>query len=129
MSSVSIDYDKLGDISSNASTAASKINGYINNLTRKVTNKYSGLSGGSSRWTQDSEYYVSQKITKLTEKSEKYSTFSTAVSTFVTNAKAADLEVSKSIKSGKDEFIDKHDYIDTNCLRRLVSLSTESLTA
>lgn len=114
MSSVKIDYNKLSTISKNASNAASKMQDYIDDLTKKVSNKYSGITGGASTKTNNSEYYVNQKISQLKKKKGYYSTFSKAVSTFSDKAQDIDRDVAKTIKASKDQFIDKHDYIDVN---------------
>ena len=114
MSIVTINYEKLSTISKNAKSASSKMQDYIDDLTKKVTNKYSGITGGASTKTNNSEYYVNQKIKQLKKNKAYYSTFSTAVSTFSSNAQEIDSNVAKTIKASKDKFIDKHDYIDVN---------------
>lgn len=114
MSVVTINYEKLSTISKNAKSASSKMQDYIDDLTKKVTNKYSGITGGASTKTNNSEYYVNQKIKQLKKNKAYYSTFSTAVSTFSSNAQEIDSNVAKTIKASKDKFIDKHDYVDVN---------------
>lgn len=114
MSVVKIDYGKLSTISKSASSAASKMQDYIDDLTKKVTKKYSDLPGGSSTKTSNSEYYVNQKISQLKKKKEYYSTFSSAISTFSTNAQDIDTAVAKTIKSSTYDFVEKHDYVDVN---------------
>lgn len=114
MSIVKIDYDKLSTISKSASSAASRMQDYIDDLTKKVSNKYSGITGGASSKTSNSEYYVNQKISQLKKNKSYYTTFSSAVSTFSTNAKDIDKDVARTIKASKDKFIEKHDYIDVN---------------
>lgn len=114
MSSVTVDYDKLNAISKNASNAASRMNDYINDLSKKVTSKYGGITGGASYKTQNSEYYVNQKIAQLRTKKDQYSSFSSAVSTFATKAQETDRDVAKKIKASKNQFVDKHDYIKSD---------------
>ena len=114
MSSVTIDYDKLNTISKNATSAASRMNDYINDLSKKVISKYSSISGGSSSKTQNSEYYVNQKISQLRTKKEQYKTFASAVSSLSTKAQEIDKDVARKIKASKDQFINKHDYISTD---------------
>lgn len=114
MSVVTINYEKLSTISKNAKSASSKMQDYIDDLTKKVTNKYSGITGGASTKTSNSEYYVNQKIKQLKKNKTYYSTFATAVSTFSSNAQEIDSNVAKTIKASKDKFIDKHDYVDVN---------------
>lgn len=114
MSSVTIDYDKLSIISKNATSAASRMNDYINDLTKKVTGKYSGITGGATSKTQSSEYYVNQKISQLRTKKDQYTSFATAVDSLSTKAQDIDRDVAKKIKASKDQFVDKHDYISTN---------------
>lgn len=114
MSSVTIDYDKLSTISKNATSAASRMNDYINDLTKKVTGKYSGITGGATSKTQSSEYYVNQKISQLRTKKDQYTSFSTAVNSLSTKAQEIDRDVAKKIKASKDQFVDKHDYISTD---------------
>lgn len=114
MSSVTVDYDKLNAISKNASNAASRMNDYINDLSKKVTSKYGGITGGASYKTQNSEYYVNQKIAQLRTKKDQYSSFSSAVSTFTTKAQEIDRDVAKKIKASKNQFVDKHDYIKSD---------------
>ena len=114
MSSVTIDYDKLSTISKNATSAASRMNDYINDLTKKVTGKYSGITGGSTSKTQSSEYYVNQKISQLRTKKHQYTSFATAVNSLSTKAQDIDKDVAKKIKASKDQFVDKHDYISTD---------------
>lgn len=114
MSVVTIDYDKLSKISKSASNAASEMNDYIDALTKKVTKKYSDITGGASSKTSSSEYYVNHKISKLKEKKEYYSNFSEAVTKFSKNAKEADKQVAKQIKSSTYDFVETHDYIEVN---------------
>lgn len=114
MSSVTIDYDKLNSISKNANNAASRMNDYINDLTNKVTSKYSSITGGSSSKTQNSAYYVNQKISQLRAKKENYKSFANAVSKFSSEAQEIDKDVARKIKASKDQFIKKHDYIKTD---------------
>lgn len=121
MSSVTIDYDRLNDISRYASNAASRMDDYINDLSGKVMGKYSGITGGATSKTQDSAYYVSQKISQLKNKKTQYSSFATAVSTFSSNAQEIDRDVARKIRAAKDEFVDKHDYVDVNWWTELES--------
>lgn len=114
MSSVTIDYDKLNTISKNASNAASRMDNYINDLTKKVTSKYSSLNGGSTSKTQNSEYYVNQKISQLKKKKNQYTAFSNAVSSLSDKAQEIDKDVASKIKASKDQFVNKHDYISTD---------------
>lgn len=114
MSSVTIDYDKLSTISQNATSAASRMNDYINDLTKKVTSKYGDITGGATSKTQNSEYYVNQKISQLKTKKEQYKAFATAVSSLSTKAQEIDEDVAKKIRASKDQFINKHDYISTD---------------
>ena len=114
MSTVVIDYDQLSSIAKNADKAANRMNEYINDLNKKVSNKYSSLEGGHSSRTSNSQYYVSQKIKKLNSKKAAYTSFATDVRTLSKRSHEIDKEVAKTINSSKDEFIDKHDYIETN---------------
>lgn len=114
MSSVTIDYDKLSTISRNANSAASRMNDYINDLTKKVTGKYGEIAGGSTSKTQNSEYYVNQKISQLRAKKDQYTSFATAVNSLSAKAQDIDKDVAKKIKASKDQFVDKHDYISTD---------------
>ena len=114
MSSITIDYDKLSIISKNASSASSRMNDYINDLTKRVVGKYGDITGGATSKTQSSEYYVNQKIAKLRTKKDQYSLFSTAVSALSTKAQEIDKDVATKIRASKDEFINKHDYISTD---------------
>ena len=114
MSTVVIDYDQLSSIAKNADKAANRMNEYINDLNKKVSNKYSSLEGGHSSRTSNSQYYVSQKIKKLNSKKAAYTSFATDVRTLSKRSNEIDKEVAKTINSSKDEFIDKHDYIETN---------------
>ena len=75
MSTVVIDYDQLSSIAKNADKAANRMNEYINDLNKKVSNKYSSLEGGHSSRTSNSQYYVSQKIKKLNSKKAAYTSF------------------------------------------------------
>ena len=113
MSSVTIDYDKLSTISRNANSAASRMNDYINDLTKKVTGKYGEIAGGSTSKTQNSEYYVNQKISQLRAKKDQYTSFATAVNSLSAKAQDIDKDVAKKIRASKDQFVDKHDYIST----------------
>lgn len=110
MSSVTIDYEKLSTIAQNADNAVSR----MNDLTQNVISKYGGITGGATTKTQNSEYYVNQKISKLKEKKEQYASFSTAVSSLCSNAQDIDRDVAKTITASTDQFIDKHDYISTD---------------
>ena len=114
MSSVTIDYDKLSTISRNANSAASRMNDYINDLTKKVTGKYGEIAGGSTSKTQNSEYYVNQKISQLRAKKDQYTSFATAVNSLSAKAQDIDKDVAKKIRASKDQFVDKHDYISTD---------------
>lgn len=114
MSIVVIDYDQLSSIAKNADKAANRMNDYINDLTKKISNKYSSLEGGQSSKTSNSQYYVNQKIKKLNEKKAAYTAFAADLRKLSTKAQEIDKQVAKSINASKDEFVDKHDYIETN---------------
>lgn len=114
MSIVVIDYDQLSSIAKNADKSAGKMSDYANDLTKKVVNKYSSLVGGQSSKTSNSQYYVNQKIKKLNEKKAAYTAFAADARKLSTKAQEIDKQVAKSINASKDEFVDKHDYIETN---------------
>lgn len=114
MSTVVIDYDQLNSIAKNADKSAGKMNDYVNELTKKVSNKYSSLVGGQSSKTSNSQYYIKQKIKKLNAKKAAYTAFASDVRKLSSKAQEIDKQVAKSINASKDEFIDKHDYIETN---------------
>lgn len=114
MSLVTIDYGKLSSISSNSKKAANKMQDYIDDLTKKVSPKYSKITNGASTKTSNSEYYVNEKIKALKAKKKKYTTFATTISTFSQDASDIDKDVAKTIKASKEEFVDKHDYVDVN---------------
>lgn len=114
MGTVVIDYDQLSSIAKNADKAANKMNDYISDLTKKVSNKYSSLEGGQSSKTSNSQYYISQKLKSLKSKKAAYTSFATDVRNLSKRSSEIDKEVAKTINASKDEFIDKHDYIDTN---------------
>lgn len=113
MSSITIDYENLRYISENASTAASRMEEYIDELSKRVCSKYSGISGGANAKTQNSEYYVNQKISQLRKKKEDYSNFSQTIARFSDKAQQIDRDVAQHIKASKDQFIQKHAYIKT----------------
>ena len=114
MSTVVIDYDQLNSIAKNADKAANRMNDYINDLTKKVSNKYSSLEGGQSSKTSNSQYYISQKLKSLRIKKSAYTSYATDIKKLSKRAKEIDKEVAKTINASKDDFIDKHDYIETN---------------
>lgn len=114
MSTVVIDYDQLNSIAKNADKAANRMNDYINDLTKKVSNKYSSLEGGQSSKTLNSQYYISQKLKSLRTKKSAYTSYATDIKNLSKRAKEIDKEVAKTINASKDDFIDKHDYIETN---------------
>jgi hypothetical protein len=114
MSTVKIDYDKLKTIANNAGSAADRMNDFINELTRKVVNKYDDVEGGLTNNLTNSQYYVNQKIDALKKKKKKYEGFQKAVETFSDNAKDIDDGVARKIKASKDDFINHHEYIDTS---------------
>lgn len=114
MSTVVIDYDQLNSIAKNADKAANRMNDYINDLTKKVSNKYFSLEGGQSSKTSNSQYYISQKLKSLRTKKSAYTSYATDIKNLSKRAKEIDKEVAKTINASKDDFIDKHDYIETN---------------
>jgi len=114
MSEVKIDYGRLHAISGSAASAAAKMQDYIDDLTQRVAQKYSDIPDGASTKTSNSEYYVNQKIAQLKKKKEYYSTFSTAVSTFSSNAQEIDAAVARTVKESTHKFVEKHDYVNVN---------------
>lgn len=111
MATLVIDYDSLTRVATNASNLAKKAETYANDLTNKVLNKFSGISGGSTANTADAHYYVKAKITALRTKQSSYSGLSTQITTFVENAKRIDQEVEKMIATNQEKFLSKNEHL------------------
>ncbi len=114
MSKVVIDYDKLNSAMKNADKTADKLGEYVNDLSRKVSRQYSSLEGGQSSKTNNSQYYINRKIDRLNAKKRAYETFSSDIKNLSRKAEDIDKEVAKKLNASKDDFINKHDYIETN---------------
>ena len=52
MATLVIDYGSLTKVANNASNLAKRAESYANDLTNKVLNKFSGISGGSTTYTE-----------------------------------------------------------------------------
>lgn len=111
MATLVIDYDSLAKVASNASNLAKRAETYANDLTNKVLNKFSGISGGSTTNTSDAKYYVKAKITALRSKQSSYSGLSTQITTFIENAKRVDQEVEKMIANNQEKFLSKNEHL------------------
>lgn len=114
MSSVTINYEHMSNVSKYAFNAASRMTDYIDDLSGKVISQYDRISGGPSSQTRESEYYISQKISRLKEKAKNYSNFAGSVKRLSTTAQEIDEDIAKKIKISKEQFIAKHDYISSN---------------
>ena len=111
MATLVIDYDSLAKVATNASNLAKSAESYANDLTNKVLNKFSGISGGASTNTADAKYYVKAKISALKTKQSSYSGLSTQITTFIENAKRIDQEVEKMIANNQEKFLSKNEHL------------------
>ena len=111
MATLVIDYDSLTKVANNASSLAKRAESYANDLTSKVLNKFSGISGGSTTYTADAKYYVRAKITALKTKQASYSGLSKQITTFIDNAKRIDQEVEKMIANNQEKFLSKNEHL------------------
>ena len=114
MSVIKIDYDHLSGVAKNADRVSRELKDYADELSKKVSNKYSSIEGGQSTKTTNSQYYVKQKIKSLNTKSTAYKNYASGIRNLSQKAKDVDKDVAKKINAAKNDFIDKHDYVDTN---------------
>lgn len=119
MRTVTIDYAELNTISRAASRAADSMQDYINALSKRVTARYADLEGGATSKTQNSAYYVKQKMAALKSKKSAYHAFSARVSKFSAYAQNTDKTVARTIASAKETFIDRHDYVRVDWTTKL----------
>lgn len=111
MATLVVDYDSLSKVATNASNLAKRAESYADDLTTKVLNKFSGISGGASTNTADAKYYVKAKITALRNKQESYYSLSKQITTFSENAKRIDKEVEKLIAKNQEKFLSNHEHL------------------
>ena len=111
MATLVIDYDSLSKVASHASNLSKRAETYADDLSRKVVNKFGGVSGGSNTNTSNAKYYVNAKITALRNKQSSYSGLSTQIKTFVENAKQIDKEVERLVAKNQDKFLSKHEHL------------------
>lgn len=83
MAALVIDYDSLTKVANSASSLAKKAESYADDLTNKILNKFSNVSGGSTTYTSEAKYYVRQKISALQAKQASYSGLSRQITTFI----------------------------------------------
>lgn len=111
MAALVIDYDSLTKVANSASSLAKKAESYADDLTNKILNKFSNVSGGSTTYTSEAKYYVRQKISALQAKQASYSGLSRQITTFIDSAKRIDQQVEKMIANSQEKFLDKHEHL------------------
>lgn len=106
MATVTIKYSKLEDTSNYAKKLSKNLNGYADEIKRKVTSPISGLPGNDNRgYASTASSSASKKIRELQDNSSRFNTFSQDVERFVATAKRADSTVAKSIKSTASSYV------------------------
>lgn len=106
MATVTIKYSKLEDTSNYAKKLSKNLNGYADEIKRKVTSPISGLPGNDNRgYASTASSSASKKIRELQDNSSRFDTFSQDVERFVATAKRADSTVAKSIKSTASSYV------------------------
>lgn len=106
MATVTIKYSKLEDTSNYAKKLSKNLNGYADEIKRKVTSPISGLPGNDNRgYASTASSSASKKIRELQDNSSRFNTFSQDVERFVATAKRADSTIAKSIKSTASSYV------------------------
>jgi hypothetical protein len=108
MSAIVLHYNDLTKAASNADAIAKSADKYANELSKKVIGKFSTLSGGSSTYTHNADYYVTRKIAALGRKSQSFHTLSSQLTTLKTTAQRVDQDVQRTIRGSKETFLGSH---------------------
>ena len=113
MSELVLKYSDLGSMANYARKTASDCDSYVDELNRKLTNKWSSvppspMNDGNGR-IDSASYYVKQKIIKLNTKSIAFRTFASKAETFQENAKSADSRVAKTVNGSRESFLKAHE--------------------
>ncbi len=113
MSELVLKYSDLSSMAKYARKTASDCDSYVDELNRKLTNKWgsvppSPMSDGNGR-INTASYYVKQKIIKLNTKSIAFRTFASKAETFQENAKSADIRVAKTVNGSRESFLKAHE--------------------
>lgn len=111
MSTVVIDYGQLDKLCSDLATTCDRLQNYGNELSKKVSGKFSELKGGSSSNTNNSKYYVDKKIKDINKKREDVKKFRNSVIKFSDFAERTDKSVAKKIENRQDAFVKKNSYL------------------
>lgn len=112
MAEIKLVYSDLTNVAKYARETADRYDSYESELKTKLSDKQYSLpatvTGNGNTNVNTACYYVTAKRNDLTAKSKKYRTFATAVDTLITNAKAADTAVAKSVNDSRKTFLDEH---------------------
>lgn len=109
MGTVSIDYPALDDAYREARRAVQRCETYVNDINKRVTQKLSSLTLGSSTNTSQANYFARSKINDLNQKKKKYETFANKVRQAREYAKETDENVSRYIRKASLDFRNSHD--------------------
>ncbi|MCL1853736.1 MAG: hypothetical protein FWF88_12020 [Peptococcaceae bacterium] len=108
MAAIALHYNDLAKAASNADAIAKSADKYANELSKKVIGKFSALSGGSSTYTHNADYYVTRKIAALGRKSQSFHTLSSQLTTLKTTAQRVDQDVQRTMRGSKETFLGSH---------------------
>lgn len=105
MSVLAINYSSLELVSSSAAQMSQRAQSYADDLSEKLSGKFSSVEGGSTWHLENADYMVKQKIAQLKANATAFSSYSKKVTSFSQKAQSADAAVSTQIQQAQDEFI------------------------
>lgn len=101
---ITLDYSAMKEAYRKANKASEKCASYAGKIDSKINQKVTNLKMGGNSNTYQANYFAKQKIDKLNEKKDQYSTYSTKIENARTFAKDTDANVSTYIKNASKDF-------------------------
>lgn len=108
MGEICIKYSELEDSISKAKKVRGEIDGYISDIKNHITTPNSKLAGNdSSGYVSTASSLAQQKITSLSDLSNRFSGYETRLSTFILDTKSTDKKVALEINNIADSYIER----------------------
>lgn len=108
MSDFVLNYGILEEIAKTSDLLSRQADEYADQLTGRIANAISNVTGSSSGYLEDASYYVNAKIEQL-RKSREFSDFAAQINTLAEMALRVDEEVGKLLAESQKEFLSHHE--------------------
>ena len=109
MSDFVLNYGILEEIAKTSDLLSRQADEYADQLTGRIANAISNVTGSSSGYLEDASYYVNAKIEQLRKKSREFSDFAAQINTLAEMALRVDEEVGKLLAESQKEFLSHHE--------------------